>query len=353
MSNLPLSILLVTWNDTEELINNLKCLQKQTFNSFEVLIIENGSNEENLQRLKKFLKDFQPENGYKIRVFYTGIDDGYTGGNNYGAKRAKGEYLLIINPDTIIEPKDIELMFDRIKSLEKELGTDKILLNPRLCSPDGLHEYSKGHINFLGFGLIDSSKTEECVDSDFVSGGCFLIKRKYFKFLRGFDASYFCYHDDVEFALRARLKGFRILVDNKISIMHSRDIKDYQLTPFKYYFIERNRFRTVLRFTHTKKMHFLILLLFEPILLGHALMSGFLKCRIKIYKYLIQNLRNLFEPKTAYENQKKLIFSKYKMDGVIDFFGDRKNSKLVRILNFYSKILHMIYIKRLKKIGII
>ncbi|MHA1377743.1 MAG: glycosyltransferase family 2 protein [Candidatus Helarchaeota archaeon] len=353
MSNLALSILLVTWNDTKDLINCLKALQKQTFNNFEVLIIENGSKEDNLQLLKNFLKDFQPENRFKLKVFYTGIDDGYTGGNNYGAKRAKGKYLLIINPDTVIKPNDIELLLNTITRLEKELGTDKILLNPRLCTPDGLHEYSRGDINFLGFGLIDSCKTNECLESDFVSGGCFLIKREYFNFLRGFDATYFCYHDDVEFAIRARLKGFRILVENKISVLHSRTLEDYQLTPFKYYYIERNRFRTVLRYTHTKKLHFLILLLFEPILLGHALMTGFLKHRFKIYKYLIQNLRDIFNPKTPYEDQQKLVFQKFQMDGVIDFFGEKKHKRLVKILNLYSKILHSIYLKRLKKLGII
>ncbi|MHA1385934.1 MAG: glycosyltransferase family 2 protein [Candidatus Helarchaeota archaeon] len=353
MSELALSVILVTWNDTQDLINCLKKLEKQTFNNFEVVIVENGSREENIKLLKDFLSGFQPENGFKLRIFYTGVDDGYTGGNNYGAQRAKGEYLLIINPDTIVQPKNIESLMNRIKSLESELGTDKILLNPRLCTTDGKHEFSRGHVNFLGFGLIDSCKTEACIESDFVSGGCFIMKTKYFKALKGFDASYFMYQDDLEFALRAKLDGFRIIVENKIFVLHNKNIKDYQLSSFKYYYIERNRIRTILRFTHSKKLHFLILLLFEPILLAHALMSGFLKCRFRIYKYIIQNRSNLFNPKTPYTPKKKIKFLKYKMDGIVDFFSNKENKKLVKFLNFYSKILYYIYLKRLKKLKLI
>ena len=343
-----LSVILVTWNDTVHLINCLKKLQKQTFNDFEVIIVENGSREENLQLLKTFLKDFQPENGFKLRVFYTGVDDGYTGGNNYGAKRAKGEFLLIINPDTMIRPKDIELLLNSFKTLEKKFGTDKLLLNPRLCTSDGKHEFSKGYINFLGFGLIDSSKTNECLDSDFVSGGCFLIKTKYFKELKGFDESYFMYQDDLEFSLRARLEGFKIVVDNKLSTLHNKSLKDYQLTPFKYYYIERNRIRTVLRYTHSKKLHFFILLLFEPILLAHALISGFLKCRLKIYKYFIHKFSNLFNLNKQIPLKKKIKFARYKMDGVMDFFGEKSHKGIVKLLNLYSKFLYYIYLKRLK-----
>ncbi|MFX0133833.1 MAG: glycosyltransferase family 2 protein [Candidatus Hodarchaeota archaeon] len=353
MASLVLSVILVTWNDTIDLINCLKDLEKQTFNNFEVIIVENGSKEENLQLLKNFLSKFQPTNQFRLRIFYTGIDDGYTGGNNYGAKRAEGELLLILNPDTILKPKNIESLLNRFKKLEKRLGTDKILLNPRLCTSDGKHEFSKGHVNFLGFGLIDCIKTEECLDSDFISGGCFLIKTKYFKNLKGFDESYFMYHDDLEFSLRARLEGFRIVVENKIFVLHNKTLKDYQLTPFKYYYIERNRFRTILRYSHSKKLHFFILLLFEPILLAHALVSGFLKCRFKIYKYLIQNISNLFKTKSPFGLKKKFKFSKYKMDGVMDFFGNRSNSGMVKLLNLYSKFLYYIYYKRLKKLKVI
>ncbi|MFX1451424.1 MAG: glycosyltransferase family 2 protein [Promethearchaeota archaeon] len=350
MANLPLSVILVTWNDTVYLINCLNALQKQSFNNFEVIIVENGSKEENLQLLKNFLKTFTPENGFKIRVFYTGVDDGYTGGNNYGVQRARGEYILIINPDTIIKPYDIELLINKIKSLEKELKTDKILLNPRLCTKDQKHEFSRGIVNFLGFGLIDSCKTEACIESDFVSGGCFIMKTKHFKELKGFDTSYFMYQDDLEFALRARLEGFRIFVENKIFVLHNKTLKDYQLTPFKYYYIERNRIRTVLRYTHSKKLHFIILLLFEPILLAHALVSGFLKCRFKIYKYLIQNFTNLINPKKKLFLKRKIKFLRYEMEGVSDFFGNKRNSIIVKILNLYSKLLYYIYLKRLKKL---
>ncbi len=344
-----LSVILVTWNDTEDLINCLKNLEKQTFNNFEVIIVENGSREENLQLLKNFLRNFQPKNDYKLRIFYTGVDDGYTGGNNYGVKKARGEYILIINPDTMVKPNDIELLINKLKSLEKELKTDKILLNPRLCTADGKHEFSRGLVNFLGFGLIDTCKTEACVESDFVSGGCFIMKRKHFKELKGFDASYFMYQDDLEFALRARLEGFHILVENKIYVLHNKTLKDYQLTPFKYYYIERNRIRTVLRYTHSKKLHFFILLLFEPILLAHALVSGFLKCRFKIYKYLIQNFSNLIKPKRKFSLKRKIKFLRYEMDGVADFFGNKRNSGMVKLLNIYSKLLYYIYLKRLKK----
>lgn len=350
MASLTLSIILVTWNDTIHLINCLNSLQKQSFNNFEVIIVENGSKEENIQLLKKFLKTFKPENGFRLTVFYTGVDTGYTGGNNYGVKRAKGEYILIINPDTLVKPNDIKLLLNKIKSLEQELGHDKILLNPKLCTNDGLHEFSGGHVNFLGFGLIDSCKTNKCLKSDFISGGCFIMKTKYFKDLKGFDESYFMYGDDVEFSIRAKLGGFRIIIENKINVMHNKNLNDYQLTPFKYYHIERNRIRTILRYSHVNKTHFIILILFEPVLFFHALLSGFLKCRFKIYKYLIQNFSNLFKPASKFGLKEKIKFQKYKMDGVMDFFGNKSKSNIIRLLNIYSKFLYYIYLKRINKI---
>ena len=80
-------------------------------------------------------------------------------------------------------------------------------------------------------------------------------------------------------------------------------------------------------------------------------MSGFLKCRFKIYKYLIHNRRNLLKPKLK-TPFKKLKFLRYRMDGVVDFFGSKSSSGIVKLLNLYSRLLYNIYLKRLKKLKV-
>ena len=111
---IDLSIQIVNFNTKSYLIN---CLQSVFQNlsdsqlSFEINILDNNSNDD-LSDLKSFFSDSQKES---LKIYQSQKNLGFGGGHNYLAKNTKAKYLLLLNPDIVIEEKEsIERLYKRI-----------------------------------------------------------------------------------------------------------------------------------------------------------------------------------------------------------------------------------------------
>ncbi len=159
---------------------------------------------------------------------------GYAAGNNLGAKRAKSDYLLILNPDTVVFPGAIESLVTFLDTYPQAGIVAPLLLNPsgrpyplqgtrELTPLTGLIAHS--FLNLIPnpischYWLADWDKRQPR-QADVVPGTAFLIRRSLFNQIGGFDEKFFLYFEESDLCRRVRRAGWEIHMLPSAKIMH-------------------------------------------------------------------------------------------------------------------------------------
>ena len=112
MNESPLvSILILNYNAGELLLNCVDSLKKSTYTNLEILIVDNISSDNSQKKCKEKFPD--------IKLIQNNENLGYCGGNNVGINEAKGKFIVILNPDTIIEPNCIDELISAYNKYKK------------------------------------------------------------------------------------------------------------------------------------------------------------------------------------------------------------------------------------------
>ena len=207
------SAIIVHWNTPEQV--EVQSSKFKVQNDIEIILIDNNSTKENINKLKSYRLRFgsapfgktqgkqgKQDSGYKI--IYNNKNLGYAGACNQGAKLAKGEWLLFLNPDTHISSANV-LEFVR-KTEERKL--DAASLQPSsnsytkpLPSPFSLM------IEFSPLGrLIPLSVFKQKT----LFGGGLLIRKSVLKNIGGWDEEFFLWFEDSDLTRRLLDNGYKI-----------------------------------------------------------------------------------------------------------------------------------------------
>ena len=135
------SVIVLNFNAKEFLVNCIDSIFDSNYQNFEVILVDNASNDQTYQICK--------EKHSRINLIINEKNLGYCGGNNVGIKKAKGEFIIILNPDTVVEPNWIT---EFLKSY-KQFGD--AIYQPKFLSMDDHNMLlSSGQmINLFGFGF--------------------------------------------------------------------------------------------------------------------------------------------------------------------------------------------------------
>ena len=223
------SIIVVHYKEKKVLYDCLRSIEKSLPSvSYEVVVVDNDEP----RTIEEYLKVHFP----KVRYIPAFGDLGYGKGNNLGIKNAKGEYIFIINPDTIVTKGMLDEMVNFIVR-NKKVGA----VAPSLYDQHGKVYSSQGtgaltpvramvglsFINKLfpnnpiskAYWLkeIDRSGPYEV---DVVPGTAFLIKKKLFEKLGGFDKNFFLYFEESDLCKRIREAGYKLYILPKAKLTH-------------------------------------------------------------------------------------------------------------------------------------
>jgi GT2 family glycosyltransferase len=224
---LPLtSIIIINYKTPQLTINCLESLYKhENKSNYETIIIDNNSKDESLELIKKKFPH--------IQLIESNNNLGFAGGNNLGAKQAKGKYLLFLNSDTIITEPFIDDLIINIEKKEK-IG----IIAPKLLNQDKTIQESVFKFptlwraiceSFFLSSILPNNKvigdyrnfnydTEKQVD--FVSGACFLIKKTIFDSINGFDESFFMYAEETDLTYRLHKREYNAYFSPTGNIIH-------------------------------------------------------------------------------------------------------------------------------------
>ena len=156
MNENPLvSIIILNYNAGKLLLNCIESLSKLTYENVELIVVDNVSTDNSQNDCKRKFP--------QIKLIQNQENFGYCGGNNIGIKEAEGEFLVILNPDTIVESDLINVLLEAYRNHGDGLYQPKILSldNKKILQSTG----NMIHIFVFGFardkGNLENHKIEK------------------------------------------------------------------------------------------------------------------------------------------------------------------------------------------------
>lgn len=301
---MKLSIVIICWNDWKVIEDCLRSIVEGTRKiEYEVIVSDNGSTDGSIARIRAQFP--------AVRVIENGANLGFAKGNNSGIREAKGEYVLILNPDTIVHDGSLDNWIEFADS-HLEAGA----FGCRVLNPDGTYQRSARPfptssryliaalwlrpLGYLG-GMTLSDEYEGWKGNtereiDWQSGCCVLFRGALLKQLGGFDERFFYHFEEVDLCRRVWEAGYRIRFTPRVSITH---LGGQSVGRFPIRFaLETNRNRYRYFYKHfgergAKRCRRILLIHYGVRRLGYGLMYAFrptqaLKDRLEVYRTAAQ-----------------------------------------------------------------
>lgn len=239
------SVVIVNYNGGQIVLEALGSVFSQTIiHCLEVLVVDNASIDGSYETIQDLY-------GSRISLFRLPKNIGFAAGNNFGFKKARGKYLLLLNNDAVAEPRWAEELFCVLES-DPRIGmcTPKILCyqNRRIIDNLGHKIFFDGLNRSIGHLERDGEKYNKQEEVLFASGCAGAYRRHPVMAVGGFCEDFFAYGDDADLGLKLRLLGFRCLFIPSSIVLHRQSCTSQPFSAQKLFWIERNRIWVMLRF---------------------------------------------------------------------------------------------------------
>lgn len=209
-------VVIVNYNSGDLLQRCLVALQRQTYPSFRVVVVDNASADASLAGIR--------ERYPTVQILEQAENLGFAAGNNVGIAAAGAcKWIACLNPDAFPEP---DWLAELMKAAERHadfafFGSKLILAN----SPDRLDGTGDiYHVSGLAWRRDFGKRLAEgATAGDEIFAPCAaaaLYRRDILDEVGGFDPSYFCYHEDVDLGFRLRLRGYRCRYVPEAQVLH-------------------------------------------------------------------------------------------------------------------------------------
>jgi GT2 family glycosyltransferase len=233
MTNTPnISIIIVTWNSSREIINCIDSVYAQNNVTCEVIVIDNASEDNTVDLIKNY--------GGDILLITNTRNLGFAQATNQGLDRAAGNYILLLNPDTILRPEALQIMSSFMDS-NPTVGA----LGPQLLNPDstiqpscrefprpahfvweftGLARLFPNHPVFGSWrmGYFDHQTRREV---DQPTGACFMVRKTAIDQIGPMDDKRFpMFLNEVDWCFRLNKNGWKIYFLPEARVIHLQGV---------------------------------------------------------------------------------------------------------------------------------
>jgi hypothetical protein len=234
MSQSLVSIIVVTFNNESVITACLEALSKQSYQKYEVIVVDNCSQDATLDMVEAF--------SY-VHLIRSKNNSGFTGGNILGLQQAQGEFIVLLNPDTEVSLTWLEELVNSMRS------------NPNigLCASN-LLVFGSNITDSAGDGCTTTGRGFKCNEGErqqygqntYVFGACggaVMLRRKLIDEIGFLDDDFFLIHEDTDLNFRARLAGWACLFVPKAIVYHKvRSSIGHMSNIAVYYSIRNARF---------------------------------------------------------------------------------------------------------------
>jgi GT2 family glycosyltransferase len=233
------SIVTLNWNQTPVTCAFLESTKALTYPNYEILVCDMASDIDPTSIIEQGCYN-------NTRVLRSDTNLGFTGGNNWGMRQAKGDFIFIVNNDTEVTPELLDVL------IEPFLQDDSIGVTcPKIryfSQPDIIQYAGFNPINlYTGRGSAIGSMEQDHGQHD-VSGfthgahGCaMLISKKVIDKVGMFPEKFFIYYEEWDWSSRILKAGFKIYYQAKGLIFHKESVSMGKQSAIKVYYHTRNR----------------------------------------------------------------------------------------------------------------
>jgi hypothetical protein len=204
----------------------------------EMVIVDNASSDDSLAQLNMHVPDEA-----RLRIIRNHRNLGFAAACNQGAAAAKGDVVMFLNPDCVLDVNAVSRLHDVLTG-HSEGGPEVAMVGGLLVNPDGTEQEGarramptpwrsfvkafglsrlSGHFPrlFFDFHLHNQPLPEHPVEVEAISGACMLVRRQAMAEVGPWDEGYFLHCEDLDWCMRFRQKGYRIVFVPDARITHA------------------------------------------------------------------------------------------------------------------------------------
>jgi GT2 family glycosyltransferase len=240
-------VVILNWNGGDITIRCLEGLRKSACPSLECVIVDNGSTDGSAEAIAKAFPD--------VGIIQNSTNLGWAAGSNQGIAwgLARGaDYLLMLNNDTWGDPAMIPNLVGAASDLHDQAA---IIPKIYLGSDPSRLWFARGKVNLWtglfsnpAYHLVDDGRFDSSPEAEYASGCCILMPREIVQRVGGFDTSFFSYVEDVDWSIRCRRAGFRIVLCPQAKLWHDVSVTGKKRPAMMRYLLTRNHLWTLRRF---------------------------------------------------------------------------------------------------------
>jgi GT2 family glycosyltransferase len=262
--NKLVSIIIPTYNRRQEVLCCLKSLFKLDYENFEIIVVDTGSTDETSIYVKKYYPSV------KLIEFEDNL--GAVDARNIGIKCAKGDFLLFVDSDNIVDSKLICELLSLIET-DKTIG----FVGPKMyyfTDPNRIW-YAGAKINlltskttYIGINEIDNGQYDIIKEVEHIPN-VWMVRKEVIDKISVLDPAYVMTYEESDWAMRARKAGFKVMFCPNAKVWHKiprlKDQKGLRAvigfdTQYRIYQMSRNRTLFMKRFA--PKINFIVYLIF-------------------------------------------------------------------------------------------
>ena len=214
---IKVSVIVPTMNRQEAVLRCVDSVLDSEFSNFEVIVVDNASDEGVCDDLKRY-KD------KNLHIICSDKNLGAGGGRNLGAAKAKGEYLLFLDDDNVI---DKDMISNLTTFFESNNGQEYVMIGPIMLY---LSKPEKIWMRYVKINMLTSQAVSLGNKENYQSGcgvfetgllpNCFMVKQEDFKSINGFDEKFIVMYEEADLAFRLKKKFNKKIAVIENSITH-------------------------------------------------------------------------------------------------------------------------------------
>jgi GT2 family glycosyltransferase len=209
------SVIIPVWNGIADLPACLNALQAQGYAPVEIIAVDNHSTDGSA--------DWIAAHHPSVRLIHNAENLGFGGACNVGLAQAKGDVLIFLNQDTIVQPHWLSAL---VTTLAEQ--TDVGIVGSKALYADGTLQHAGGTVDaqgggsHLGYRQVDQGQFDRLMDVDYVTGASLALRRKTYEEIGGFDPGFHpAYLEDVDLCWRTRAAGWRVVYVPQSVLIHN------------------------------------------------------------------------------------------------------------------------------------
>jgi GT2 family glycosyltransferase len=234
-----ISIVTLTWNQTEVTCEFLESTRRLNYQNYEILVCDMGSTIDPTERVNS-------GNYPNTRVLRSEKNLGFTGGNNWGMRQAKGDYIFIVNNDTEVTPDLLDKLvapFAEDPTIGVTCPKIRFFSNPDVIQYAGFNpiDMYTGRVTAVGSKEKDEGQYDVSAYTHGAHGCAMLVSREVIEKVGMFPETFFIYYEEWDWSSRILKAGYKIYYQAEGLIFHKESITMGKQSAIKVYYHTRNR----------------------------------------------------------------------------------------------------------------